>query len=71
MTKSDYVQILRDSNEPTAEALIMLSAIRQHLADLEDDDPGDEEATFTERLAVAAATCEDFEQTLHTLAFGD
>jgi hypothetical protein len=36
-----YVTELRNDPEPTRRALAMLLAIKQHLADVLDDDPGD------------------------------
>ncbi len=40
-TTRRYVTELRADREPTRRALAMLMAVKQHLADVLDDDPGD------------------------------
>ena len=44
--------LIRASNEPTALALDMAHAIRDHLDDAADDDPGDDDATTLPRRRV-------------------
>jgi hypothetical protein len=45
--------VIRTSNEPTRVALAMAHAIRQHLADVADDDPSDDDEWVMPLVACA------------------
>jgi hypothetical protein len=39
----DILSVIRAENDPTRAALAVLRAVEQHVQDLEDDDPGDDD----------------------------
>jgi hypothetical protein len=56
------------TNEPLADALDMSNALLRLLTDLQDDDPGDNEAHFAPRLAVALTKAQDLVNAIQELA---
>lgn len=54
-----YVAELRADREPTRRALAMLVAIRQHVTDVIEDDPGDDDTTAWEDARTYLASVED------------
>jgi len=59
-SKAELVQALRTADDPKRQALDMLDALLQHVSDLQDDDPGDNEDGLDEAL-------EDMEESLETV----
>jgi hypothetical protein len=54
-----YVAEIRGDREPTRRALAMLLAIKQHLADVLDDDPGDDNGQVWEDARTYLLNVED------------
>jgi hypothetical protein len=52
------VEMIRDDNEPRDVARDMLTAVLQYVADLEEDDPGDNEPADAHRIARLRANVE-------------
>jgi hypothetical protein len=63
-----YARELRRATEPTRVALEMAKAIRQHLRDLRDDDPGDNDALARIDIALATYTIDQVIASLDALA---
>jgi hypothetical protein len=52
---------------PTRRALAMAQAIARYLDELDQDDPGDDEARFAPRLRLALCKADDLVNALHNM----
>lgn len=61
---------IRNDNEPLRRALAMAEAVAQFLDDLDNDEPGDDEARFAPRLERAQVKADDLVSALQRLLKG-
>jgi hypothetical protein len=62
-----FVQMLRDSNDPRDTAVAMVRALLQHVEDLREDDPGDNEANVEDTLSTLEDALDTAEHALGSL----
>ena len=64
------LEAIRNENEPMRRALAMVEAVAEFLNDLDDEEPGDDEARFAPLLERAQRKAQDLVNVLHDIVEG-